>query len=244
MLDAQSIVKLYNGLPPGSETWNYLEGNTRKYGAKVTYNVTTPSLLIFYPELEAANGKAIILAPGGSFHLLKIEQEGTALAMQLAARGFTVFVLKYRTIQSTSHDPVRDVAGTCADTLTSALQKILPLATADGLAAVRHVRTHASQYRIARDKIALIGFSAGATLGLLVAQSADEQSAPNFVSSVAPLNLACDELPLHFTTTAAAAGQTAYRSLALHVYQEQPTDSHNTLLLDSAPTWLVHLTAW
>jgi acetyl esterase/lipase len=235
---AQTIARLYNGPAPGSETWHYVEGNTRKYGTKVTYNVTNPSLLIFYPELETANNKAIILVPGGNFHLLKIEQEGTAIAMQLVTRGFTVFVLKHRTIPSPSHDPMQDLASNSTDTLMGALQKILPLATADGLTAVRHVRTHANQYRVSPNKIALLGFSAGATLSLLVAQSADEQSSPNFVGSVAPLNLACDELPHHFTSAATDS------PIALHIYQDQFLDGRDPLLSESFPTWFVHLTAW
>src|SRR5260370_23076672 len=38
---------------------------------------------------------------------------------------------------------------------------VIPLAIADGQQAVRLVRAHASEWGIARDRIALLGFSAG-----------------------------------------------------------------------------------
>ena len=55
-------------------------------------DVSKPSLTAFLPAQP--NGTAIIIAPGGAFHALAIEHEGTAVARWLTEKGITAFVLK------------------------------------------------------------------------------------------------------------------------------------------------------
>ncbi|WP_145204705.1 alpha/beta hydrolase [Sphingobium sp. B2] len=72
----------------------------RETGETMIFNVSDPTLELFRPEPARATGTAVIIAPGGGFVGLGYEAGGTAVARQLAQRGVTAFVLKYRTIRS------------------------------------------------------------------------------------------------------------------------------------------------
>ncbi|MCU0470167.1 MAG: GDSL-type esterase/lipase family protein, partial [Arcicella sp.] len=61
---------------------------------------------------------------------------------------------------------------------------IVPLAMADGLAAVQYVRDHAKEMDISPDKIGFMGFSAGGTLTMSVVYNAKDESRPNFVAPI------------------------------------------------------------
>jgi hypothetical protein len=66
----------------------------------VIFNVSDPILGMFHPAPGHANGTAVIIAHGGAFVGLAYEGGGTAIARQLARRGVTALVLKYRTVRS------------------------------------------------------------------------------------------------------------------------------------------------
>jgi hypothetical protein len=42
-------------------------------GLKVVHNVTQPSLTVYPADPEKANGTAVIICPGGSWHFLSID---------------------------------------------------------------------------------------------------------------------------------------------------------------------------
>jgi predicted peptidase len=56
------------------------------------------------------------------------------------------------------------------------------MARADLVAAVRHVRQHADEYRIDRNRVGLIGFSAGAVMSLNVIYNDDLDAVPDFAA--------------------------------------------------------------
>lgn len=60
-------------------------------------NVTQPAVYPVLPDPGVDRGKAVIVAPGGAFHFVSLENEGFPVAERLAAEGYTAFVLKYRT---------------------------------------------------------------------------------------------------------------------------------------------------
>jgi hypothetical protein len=75
---------------------------------KVVYNVSHPSLTVFFPDSSIANGTSIIICPGGAWHCLAIEKEGYEIARWLNKKGITAFVLKYRLIHILSDDPIKE----------------------------------------------------------------------------------------------------------------------------------------
>ena len=74
-LSAQKVIPLYDGAAPGSETWNWDEAESVKnmFNTHLVYNVVKPTITVYLPKPELATGTAIIVAPGGAFHLLDIE---------------------------------------------------------------------------------------------------------------------------------------------------------------------------
>src|SRR5881392_4453073 len=98
----QKVIQLYNGAAPGSEKWNWeeKENNKNMWSTKVVYNVSHPTLTVFTPDASVANGTAVIICPGGAFHALSINSEGSEVAKWLNKKGVTAFVLKYRLVHS------------------------------------------------------------------------------------------------------------------------------------------------
>src|SRR4029434_8647323 len=57
---------------------------------------TVATIPPFLPDRAKASGAAVIVAPGGGFRTLSMENEGWEVARALAGRGGSAFVLKYR----------------------------------------------------------------------------------------------------------------------------------------------------
>jgi acetyl esterase/lipase len=184
---AQDVIPLYPGTPPGSAQQNYPEKQyfSKAWNSQVVSNVTKPSLTVFKPSPELKNGTAIVICPGGGFMALSIESEGYEVAKYLAAKGVTAFVLKYR-LAHTGEDATQEFSTLIADHARFAelRDKIEPQAAADGLAAVAYVRRHAPEWGIARDRVGIIGFSAGGAVTSEVAFHYKPESRPAFVAPI------------------------------------------------------------
>jgi acetyl esterase/lipase len=180
-------IQLYGERPPGSETWNWSEGRNDKNSANVmtVFNVSQPTLTVFKPETGKANGTAVIVCPGGGFHFLAIDHEGTNPAKELVKSGVTVFVLKYRLFRIESTNPFDDMINSPdPKAWDDETLPIIPLAIADGRKAIEFVRAHSSEYGIKKDCIGIMGFSAG---GLVAASTAFDYNALNKPDFVAPV---------------------------------------------------------
>ena len=181
------VISLYEGKAPGSEDWNWQEAQmySNLFKTEVVYNVANPKLLVFKPKNP--NGTSIIIAPGGGFQTLSINREGIDLAKELASKGITAFVLKYRLIHSKTNDPAQELIDNLQDRdahykRTSALQK---MAGNDCKTAINYVREHASEFSIDTQKVGVIGFSAGATVILeSVLHQTSAENLPNFAASL------------------------------------------------------------
>src|SRR5690606_214308 len=93
------LIRLYPGKAPGSEEWSWKEEvrqNPDDPQSARIYNVVDPSLTVFKPKEGEQTRTAIIIAPGGGFQRLAFKKEGTDVAVWLADKGVTAFVLKYR----------------------------------------------------------------------------------------------------------------------------------------------------
>ncbi|NNF39887.1 MAG: alpha/beta hydrolase, partial [Woeseiaceae bacterium] len=182
---AQEVIELSHEDSP-AVTW---ENDERQYfsdiwNTPVVTNVAVPTMRVFRPPAEIANGTAVIIAPGGGFYALSIESEGNAVARWLAEKGFTAFVLKYRLVP-TGADGVRELSE-AGDRFVATVVPVLPLATADGLNAVRYVRQNAARFGIDPARIGFMGFSAGGTVTMGVMLKATPESRPDFVVPVYP----------------------------------------------------------
>lgn len=185
-LSAQTIIPLYEGKAPGSESWNWQEASVMMGKNTIIYNVTTPTLTYYPAAKEKANGTAVIVAPGGAFHILSMNSEGSEVAKWLNDRGVSAFVLKYRLVKSATNNPFGELMTLMNDfkKLDSINAPVVEMATADGIKAIQYVRSHASNLNIDPKKIGFMGFSAGGTVTMSVTLSAPEQWKPNFVAPI------------------------------------------------------------
>jgi acetyl esterase/lipase len=185
---AQEAIRLWPNGAPGSMGPMEPETTVDKapYG-RITRNVADPSLTVFRPDPKIANGTAVIVAPGGGFHLLSIENEGEGVARWLNGMGITAIVLRYRLL------PTGDDFGTVMirrlmnfKSLEAAIVPLRPLATADGEEAVRYVRAHAAKLGVKPGRIGMMGFSAGGAVTMWTVLGARPASRPDFVVAMYP----------------------------------------------------------
>jgi acetyl esterase/lipase len=174
------VIPLYQGAAPGSESWNWPETDTvgPQDSVRRITNVTRPSMLAYLPDPASATGAAVIVCPGGAFRFLAFDYEGTDVAQWLNSLGVAAFVLKYR-LMRTGDEGEKDAAAAAERRKT-----ILPMVVADGLQAVRVVRSRAKQWGIAPDRIGIMGFSAGGYVAAYVALQYDAGSRPDFAAPI------------------------------------------------------------
>jgi acetyl esterase/lipase len=110
-----------------------------------------PFLTVFRPRAGAANGGAVVIAPGGGNIMLMYGAEGMDVAEVFNDWGVTAFVLSYRLSPRYDND----------------------VRTLDGERAIRLVRAHATEWGLDRARIGYIGFSAGGHMGRSVVAASD-----------------------------------------------------------------------
>jgi acetyl esterase/lipase len=199
---------------PGSEKWTQKEVEHVSEADRETIvrNVVRPTLTAFLPHRTKANGTAVIVCPGGGFHCLSWNSEGTEVAEWLRSRGIAAFVLKYRlkdtgatekefrkavqaSIQAAVRESMLASLKGMADfkkrgtpekppAIPEVIREIAALAAADGKQAVKVVREHASEWGVKPDRIGMIGFSAGGRLTVGVLTNYDGDSRPIFAALI------------------------------------------------------------
>lgn len=187
-LSAQQTRPLYDGPAPGSENWNWNEKEaTRPDRGNMVYNVSNPSVEIYKPAAGQENGTAVIIAPGGGFHFLSIDNEGRNLAKALTAKGVTCFILHYRLVQVHSDDPAGEFLKKMGTSqYQQDITKLLPLAINDARQAISLVRKNAQAFNINPHRIGIIGFSAGGTLAAASLFNFTAENKPDFAATIYP----------------------------------------------------------
>lgn len=174
--------------PPAGNTEYVIQDSIT--GNRTILNVTRPSLTIYTPEKKNSNKTAIVICPGGAFHALDIDNEGYSLAKLLVEKGYTAIVLKYRLvhINMDAANPLAELGKIAGDfkVLEARMAPDVPLAIADGKAAIKYVRKNAGKLGIDPARVGIIGFSAGGTIAAAMAYEQDVQSKPAFSAPVYP----------------------------------------------------------
>lgn len=187
---AQKVISLYPGKAPGAEAWTWSERENTKnlFNTRVIYNVAQPTLTAYLPPAAQANGTAVIIAPGGAFHTLSVESEGSEVAKWLNAKGVAAFVLKYRLVHMDTDDPVGVLMKKMGDfkKLDEENDSVVNMAVADGLKAIEYVRSHAAGYNINPKRIGFMGFSAGGTVTMGTVFNYTAANRPDFAAPIYP----------------------------------------------------------
>jgi acetyl esterase/lipase len=118
--------------------------------------VQQPDIAVYLPPKRCASGEAFLICPGGSYGVLSYDWEGIQIAKWLNSKGIAGIIVKYRLPNSKSN-------------IVGHLSPLL-----DAKRAMRLVRHHAEEWNVKKDKIGVIGFSAGGHLAATVATRFDE----------------------------------------------------------------------
>ena len=159
------------------------------------------SLKVFLPDPGKANGEAVIICPGGSYHWLSKKVEGTEVAGKLRDMGYAAYVLHYRR-SGTRYFLFRGLAFP---------QNHWPDAHEDLLDAIRTVRSGGYS------KVGVMGFSAGGHLALssgeffgngrpFFGHGSREGDRPDFIVAVYPVVTMCREDIVHERSRRALLG--------------------------------------
>ncbi|MDB6031633.1 MAG: xylanase [Verrucomicrobiales bacterium] len=122
-------------------------------------NVSTPTLTLYKAPAGKSTGAAVLVCPGGGYHILAMDLEGTEVCEWLNSIGVTAALLKYRV-------PRRE-----------GLEKhAAPLQ--DAQRAMGYLRANAQALGIDPHCIGVIGFSAGAHLAATLCSTNERSYSP------------------------------------------------------------------
>jgi acetyl esterase/lipase len=138
---AQEMIALYPDSVPNSIASNVEESGAERGMYK---GVTNPTLEYIKPENP--NGTAVIVIAGGGYGVIVYNGEGLSTAKSLAEKGISAFVLKYRL-------PSDEIM---VDKRIGSLQDVQQ--------SIKYLRENTTKYGIDKDKIGVMGFSAGGHL--------------------------------------------------------------------------------
>ena len=161
------VIPLWPGAAPGETGSVGTEQDTTKptdglVGGKRLIrlgNVSQPTLTLYQPPADRDTGAAVMVCPGGGYHILALDLEGTEVCEWLNSLGVTAALLKYRV-------PKR--AG--LTNFTAALQ--------DAQRALGLLRQRATEFSLDPRRIGVLGFSAGAHLSAALCAHPDTRTYP------------------------------------------------------------------
>ncbi len=164
-----------------SEIW------TRAFNQIWVRNVQAAAVYPFRPSQNRANGRAVIVVPGGGYEFVSMSSEGFDVAERLAAKGYHVFVLKYRT-RPTPADPVGFMAQISKSFAQLGKGELVdhPPAVDDLAKAIDYVRQNAGLYGVRNESVGVIGFSAGARTSIRVLEQNQQSAFLDHVALIYP----------------------------------------------------------
>lgn len=218
---AQEVIKLYPTKIPneiaGPDT-EHVDNNGR------ISEISRPTLTIYLPPKEKANGTAVIICPGGAYAIVSSIHEGAEVAEQFNKAGVAAVVLKYRL---PSDKIMQD-------------KTIGPLQ--DAQQAMKTIRQRAKEWNVDPNKIGVLGFSAGghlaSTLGThfqkpLIDNAENISLRPDFMILLYPVISLTDSLT-HMGSRNNLIGKSPSPEL-IKAYSNDLQVTNNT-----PPTFIVH----
>jgi PelA/Pel-15E family pectate lyase len=134
-------------------------------GALGTGPEDKPKLTVYRAPVDAANGAAVVVCPGGGYRTLASDHEGRQVAEWLNGLGLSAFVLQYR-VGPRYRNPA-------------------PLQ--DAQQALRLVRSRAAEFGVDPARVGIMGFSAGGHLAATTGTDFEEGARPDFMILAYPV---------------------------------------------------------
>lgn len=187
--DQPDAIEIGTAPLPGAtaqESWHM------QYGSRFARNVTVATITPFLPDPASASGAAVVVAPGGGFRTLSMENEGWDVARSLAKHGVAAFVLKYRLNQTPAD--MAEFERSMTEMLSNPRRSIprldpeqikveLAPQIEDSCATFALIRRRAAEWKVDPDRIGMVGFSAGAMLTMATAL-VGENAKPAFIGNI------------------------------------------------------------
>lgn len=138
---------------------------------RIIQDVSVPTITVYRSDHSLHRDAGVVVCPGGGYQAVVIDREGHTIARWLSRQGITAAVLKYRLPDSTTH------------------REGLPASQQDALEALRFMHRHAEEWGISKDRIGIMGFSAGGHLAGSTAVFGDQEdgSMPAFAALLYPV---------------------------------------------------------
>jgi acetyl esterase/lipase len=186
--------------------------------------VRNPTLTVYLPPKEKANGTAVLICPGGGYSIVAAAHEGHDVAKKFNEQGVAAFVLKYRLPNSK----------------TSSKPHIAPIQ--DAQQALLIVRERAKEWNINPGKVGVMGFSAGGHL----ASTAGTHFQKAYISNPKNTNLRPDFMILLYPVISSDK-QIAHQGSFDNLIGKEASAEQRTLFSNeqqvtpqTPPTFLVH----
>ncbi len=135
---AQEIIRLY---PNGPAESNELKVAESFREPEFIINISEPRMLALPADKAKANGAAVLICPGGGYAGVSQIKEGSEFAKWFNEMGISAFVLYYRMPNGHHEIPLKDAQ-----------------------IAFSIIRSRAKEWKIKKNKIGIMGFSAGGHL--------------------------------------------------------------------------------
>ena len=153
------VINLWPGGPPGKQAspTNLTVVDRNTSGAlrdRAATGITNPTLTVFEPT--EPDGSALLIIPGGGYERVVMDKEGYESARWFAEQGTPAFVLLYRLPGESWLDG--------ADVVLQDTQR-----------AIRVIRSSAHDYGIDKDRVGVMGFSAGGHAAAMLATRFDDR---------------------------------------------------------------------
>jgi acetyl esterase/lipase len=213
-----------DGAPGAIENKDYKEELVKKPDdIERVSKVSEPTISVYLPSKDIASGAAVVICPGGGYSILATEHEGRDIAVWLNKLGIAGVVLKYR----------------LPSDLIMKNKNISPLQ--DAQEAFRIVRQNAKKWGIDKNKIGVIGFSAGGHLastisthfGEKVYDSDTTSCRPDFSILIYPVISMQAEIT-HMGSRENLLGENPSQEMIDHFSNEQQVDKN------TPPAFIVH----
>jgi acetyl esterase/lipase len=122
-------------------------------------NVSKPSMTIMRPPADKDTGASVVIFPGGGYHILAWDLEGTEVAEWLNKNGVTGIVVKYRVPKRVN------------------LENYVP-PLQDAQRAMGLVRANAKEWGLDPERVGILGFSAGGNLAAVLTAHTETRTYP------------------------------------------------------------------
>ncbi|GAB6983040.1 alpha/beta hydrolase [Prevotella dentasini] len=131
------------------------------YNGRVPYDNgdtgDTAKVRVYLPNEREATGRAVVICPGGGYQNLAMEKEGYDWGEFFQNQGIAAIVLKYRMPHGNPQTPI-----------------------ADAEQAMKLARLNGASWKISRNDVGIMGFSAGGHLAATIATLSTGEAKPNF----------------------------------------------------------------